>query len=264
LGAGTYYIPVLGADYYGNNTPGPYEITFTSVDAPPQPPNDSCSGAVPVILTSGIPVTEFGDWTGAIPDCGYYTYPTVWHACTVTDSCNNLTISYCGSSISGPYGNGGQGNSWIIINPTCPITCYGDIFSSSYENTSCGDGNWSIYYYGLLPGTYYIPVMGEYPGYNVGGAYSITMSVDNCPTDYICGIIFEDLNSNGVQDTGEFGIANQSISWGLYSTITNGQGSYFLPANTGVNDLCVNVPAGFVSSLLNWVRLYKTVMIPFQ
>ncbi len=183
LPAGTYWIPVLAG---GGNSPGNYQINFLSIDCPPPPPNDDCSAAVPVALSNGVPVTEFGDWTGATPDCGYYTYPTVWHAVTLPN-CMNLTVDYCGNA------TGVQGNTWIIINPSCPLTCYGDIFNNGYDNTTCGDGNWSVYYYNLAAGTYYIPVMGDYSGYNYIGAYQVTFTGDDCPpppvNDDPCGAI---------------------------------------------------------------------------
>src|SRR6185295_4439868 len=170
---GTYWIPVLQDASYGV-TPGPYQLTMSTVDCPAPPPNDDCSAAVPVVLVNGVPVTEFGDNTGATIDCGYYTMPTVWHAVTLPN-CMNLRVDYCGNT------PGRFGDVWIILNPTCPLSCYGDIFANNYNSADCGDGNWTVNFTNLAAGTYYIPILSQESGYNTEGPYQVTFTGTDCP-----------------------------------------------------------------------------------
>jgi hypothetical protein len=47
-----------------------------------------------------------------------------------------------------------------------------------YDWTTCGDGNPTLYYLGLPPGTYYVPVFSDVDNQN---AYTITISGEACP-----------------------------------------------------------------------------------
>ncbi len=247
--AGTTYFIVV--DGYTNNS-GNYAISVSV--APPAPANDDCSGAVPVALTNGVPVTEYGDNTGATPDCGYYTYPTVWHAVTVSGACTDLTVSYCGNPITGPGGSGAQGNTWIIINPACPLACYGDIFNSGYDNATCGDGNWSVYYNNLAPGTYYIPVMGEYAGYNIPGPYQVTFLAIDCPPPYDpCANIVDvicDIPTSTSWTTGDGSFWGANICG--YNDLGEEHLFTYTPTSTGVYNLNITIHNG---GFVDW--MYK-------
>jgi hypothetical protein len=173
LPAGNYWIPVLGD--YGGNIPGPYSITVTA--QPCIPANDNCADVTPVPLTWGVPQTFTGTTRDATPDGGVFTYPTVWHAVTLS-GCSNLSVSYCGNFPNITL-------VWSVLSTQCPpVNVFPDptlIPISSYDVSTCVDNHLTLYWENLPAGTYYIPVMGDDGGGNIPGPYSIVVETVPCP-----------------------------------------------------------------------------------
>ncbi|MDI6782812.1 MAG: PQQ-binding-like beta-propeller repeat protein [bacterium] len=62
----------------------------------------------------------------------------------------------------------------------------------------------------------------------------------------ITGIVFEDKNGNGIQDTGERGLANIGVSDGLEVVLTDANGKYVLAnVDTTARVIFVTVPSGY-------------------
>ncbi len=123
--------------------------------------HDNCANAE-VILS--FPYTDVDDNTGATMECAAGGYREVWYTFTTTSTCN-LSIAYCGTSPA-------FGNAYIVLDTSCP--CSGAwTFASTWENTSCGDGNWTIYWNNLPAGTYWAPILTD-----VGseGPYTVTFA----------------------------------------------------------------------------------------
>ncbi len=138
-----------------------------------QPVNDDCSGVTPTTLVNGTPVVFNGTTvgaTGSFAEMNVLGGVSVWEAVTLTGSCNDLTVSFCGTA------PGVQADVWIVYSD-CPLTQY--FFNTSYNNVDCGDGNWTIIYNGLPAGTYYLPVLADFG--NIPGAYTMTVSSIDCP-----------------------------------------------------------------------------------
>lgn len=175
LPAGTYYIPVAPTSF---GIPGDYTMNVTSVDCPPPPANDDCSNLIPVNVTYGAPVIFNGAADGATMsayEANYVGYAVVWEAFSLTDSCSDVTVSYCGS-FSPTYNVIGR----IYLACLQP----GYIDAGLIDNTSCGDGNLVYSYFSLPPGNYYIPVMADRNYVFPLGDYSVTVSSvnsGNCP-----------------------------------------------------------------------------------
>ena len=175
LAAGSYYLPVVLDP--GNNAVGPYSISVIAEACPGSnaPPNDNCVDVVPVFLAPGDTLNLTGDNTGATatgdwePNSPFSLAPVVWHAFT-TDTCTELTLSYCGL-------NPAWTNSFGFLTTNCP----GDsvVYFSTFNDTVCGDQNVTYYFYQLAAGTYYVPVVLD-PGNNAVGPYSIDLSAVNC------------------------------------------------------------------------------------
>jgi hypothetical protein len=147
LAGNIYYIIVDGyADGFGYYV---ISLNFTT-PPPPPPPNDNCVDVIPDTLFGGASLTWLGDNSGATNDC-YLTSPNseVWHAFTINERMD-IVIDACGTipSLAGAF---------VIIMPYCP--CSGFIFSDSYNWDECGDGNWTLHFYNLMPGTYYLPIL---------------------------------------------------------------------------------------------------------
>jgi hypothetical protein len=132
------------------------------------PSNDNCADAYAFDLVAGSPVTFTDDNTGATEDCPALSggvYREVWYKFTTTETLT-VAIKYCGTSPA-------FYNAYIVFDTTCP--CSGAfIFASSWDNYSCGDGNWTLYWMNLAPGTYYWPLLTDSAGGYAEGPYTVT------------------------------------------------------------------------------------------
>ena len=174
-------IPVVGGQQYmievgGYNAASSGAGLLTISTAVP-PPNDDCEDVTPVVLTSGVPQVFTGNNTGASPDCASFPGNNVWEAFTLTE-CSDVTLRYCGTSPAFT-------NAWLNLAQGCPCASFTP--GGDFEVSSCGDGNVSISWTGLVSGTYYYPVLTE-PG--ATGPYTITVTANGvtsyCPADGFC------------------------------------------------------------------------------
>ena len=106
-----------------------------------------------------------------------FPFADTWHAFTTTQ-CANVTVSYCAT-------DSGWSNVWRLLTTQCPADEV--IQSSTSEQTTCANGNWTFRFNQLAPGTYYLPVPNVGFGQG-GGAYSIDVSAMTCGND-LCGDI---------------------------------------------------------------------------
>jgi hypothetical protein len=133
------------------------------------PINDDCDSITPVPLAIGILVEFIGDNSNATNDCNLSTIPQVWVAFS-TDECLDLTLDYCGT-------NPKFGIVSTLLYPSCP--CGGTIYGAEWDTIACGDGNYSIYWFNLQPGTYYYPVLVD--SISAMGPYIININGTSCP-----------------------------------------------------------------------------------
>jgi hypothetical protein len=144
---------------------------------PGAPPNDLCQNAWVVDLPGD--VTYNGDNTGASEECSYLSggvYRDVWFVLNVPETMD-VSVRMCGTSPA-------FYNAYIVMDPYCP--CSGAwVYASTYDNTSCGDGNWSLYWLALPPGTYYWPLLTDSAGGYAEGPYTVTFH-GGAPTGACC------------------------------------------------------------------------------
>ena len=173
------------------------------------PSNDDCANAYYFDLYEASPVTFYDDNTGASEDCaalsgGYYN--EAWYKFTTYEMLN-VVVKYCGTSPA-------FCNAYIVMDTTCP--CSGAwIFASSWENSSCGDGNWTLNWANLPAGTYYWPLLGD--NSCAFGPYTVTFTGWLPPPGEEClpeGLMYG-------QNPSE-----QSGSWGAYTSAVTTQFSY--------------------------------------
>ena len=208
VAAGTYWLPVLSEA----GSVGPYDVTVTTVPCiTVAPVNDECSGIIPQALNLGSSLTFTGDNTGATTTNDYVPgstweipppiLPSVWHAFTI-GACADVTVEMCGTTPA-------FANVWIILATSCPGS---DVIAGpgTFDNTSCGDGNYSVFYEDLPAGTYYLPILGEAGSF---GPYTITVSATACAGVGTCdgGLVLtstfstsEVVCSNGLPDVISF------------------------------------------------------------
>jgi len=150
--------------------------TFNIECPVPKPVNDNCEDVTPVSLVSGIPQVFTGTTVGAsksAEEAHYLMTQCVWHAITLTE-CSTLTLSYCGT-------NPAFGDVMSALGKNCPLD--GVIYGSKSQS-DCEDGNWSVSFSVLPPGTYYIPVMGKKLGITEPGPYILTVTATSIASVY--------------------------------------------------------------------------------
>ncbi|MFH1686248.1 MAG: choice-of-anchor J domain-containing protein, partial [bacterium] len=176
--AGNVYLVEVGG--YGSAT-GSGILNVSCSECPPDP-NDLCGDVVPVPMTGGVPLYFSGDNTCATADmAGLSAAGYTWHAFTTTATMD-FSVLYCG--LSPAWGNG-----FIVMFNSCDYSTIN--YATDWDFTSCGDGNVTINWYGMPPGTYYYPVMKD-PGYDAVGPYTIailgnalsTLTIDPTSVDF--------------------------------------------------------------------------------
>jgi|GEM_PF-2773191 len=179
----TYTMPIVGYydDGLGNiNEDGPFQISIVA-NTSCAPPNDACGSTSPTTLNNGGTAVFMGTTTGAIMN-GSEQAPTVWEAVTLPATgpgCTyDINISYCGTPTPQTV------YYTIIVDDCAEGTGYSGDFSTE---TFCSDDNSVISFYGIPPGTYYIPILGAYDdgmgNVNAAGNYSISVSAtSSCGT----------------------------------------------------------------------------------
>lgn len=179
------------------------------------PANDHCSDVTPVALAVGSSITFTGNNVGATSDGDAEPGsvldgmdPTVWHAFTLSE-CAAVSVSYCGTP--GPFEE-----VWVFLSPNCPA---GDdyILAASYNWTDCADGNTTLYYTDLAPGTYYLPVLWELD--YASGPYTIEVSATEC--DVYCAASAVDAGFESINQVDFAGINNSVDSEQGYIAFLN-------------------------------------------
>lgn len=131
--------------------------------------------------------------------------PSTWRA-FVTTECADIRIDYCGSaSVFIDF--------WNILATTCPA---GNLYISTqqYNYAACGDGNPTMYFPNVTPGTYYYPIW--YDAVDASGPYTITIEALACgsntaPNDACASVVPEPLNAGSqVTFTGDNTFATSS------------------------------------------------------
>jgi Secretion system C-terminal sorting domain len=160
----TYYYRV----YYWPYAEPPAVFDFTTCVYTPTggPANDLCTNAVNQALSVGGSVTFTGDNTGALNTEGL-TFATVWESFTTT-TCTNLALTYCGTD---PVFGNAFLSLWLDCPQTTPFT------SAGFDQTTCPDGNVTIFYENVPAGTYYYGVLTDV---GAEGPYTITVAATQC------------------------------------------------------------------------------------
>lgn len=162
-----YYVRVYSNLDWGVG--GPFTLCTSFATPVDTPANDECTGAVNQDLAVGSSVTFTGDNTGATDNGEGLDTPAVWEMFTTTE-CANITLGYCGTAPA--FGNG-----FLNLFIGCPQTDF--VSPVTFDDTTCGDGNFTIFYSEVPAGTYYYAVMLDEANDAVG-PYTITVSASAC------------------------------------------------------------------------------------
>jgi gliding motility-associated-like protein len=143
----------------------------TNVTSTSPPVNNDCASVVPSALTSPGSLTFTGTSSGSTDNTvsGSLGTPQVWEAFTITE-CANVTINTCGTA---PIFT----EMFTVISNACPADFPSTFISaSSFDFTTCADGNSTAVFTNLAPGTYYVPVIGSTPNNH---AYTLNISSED-------------------------------------------------------------------------------------
>lgn len=138
------------------------------------PVNDLCSSVTAEDLAAGATVTFTGTTVDATLEGDYaqevIDVRAVWHAITISE-CASLVVDFCGTTPAFT-------DALPMISPSCPLDTNDAILFSTATDQLCDDGNFSIIYFNVPPGTYYIPVRSE-EGVSYG-AYTMHVFAGAC------------------------------------------------------------------------------------
>lgn len=144
----TYY--VLAALFTGT---GSFSMSLNCVTPCPTPSNDVCSSAPILDLGADNSQTHLGTGCGSNIDfVAGAIYKEVWIGFKVPCGGMNVTIDFCGSS---PV----HDNAYINVFPDCSFNTFTG--ATTWDFSSCADGNIKLYWNNLPEGTYYYPILIE-------------------------------------------------------------------------------------------------------
>jgi len=150
------------------------------------PANDDCANAYAFDLLLGSLVVFQDDNTGATNDCPALsaTYREAWYKFTTYETLS-VVIKYCGTTPA-------FYNAYIVFDTTCPSSG-SFLYATGWDNTSRGDGNWTLTWSNLAPGTYHWPLLTDSSGGYAEGPYTVTFDAtaplpgQECPADTLYG-----------------------------------------------------------------------------
>jgi hypothetical protein len=203
-------------------TPGYYYLmidTYPSPDCIPEfylkieedtctpPPNDHCEDVTPVALPMETLVTINGDNTcSSGDDCTLLSdNGHAWEAFTITEKAD-IVMDYCGTTPAFEL-------IYRVLADACPCDAgSGELIFGETDWDLCGDGNVTVYFSAVEPGTYYIPVLSshpDYPSYYYEGPYTINLYATTWIPHYCeaystsCFEYIENVNCGGIDNTSD-------------------------------------------------------------
>lgn len=187
-----------------------------------------------------------------------YQFPTSgWHwvCLTISDSASGCWDTQC-DSIYVPANNGANCNGIFSYTVQNNVVTFAGVAAGNYTGYvwNFGDGSTStllnpVHTY-ANPGVYTVCFDLYFNG-AICSQYCQVITIQGpAATDTICGVVFEDLNGNGVMDPGEQGIGGAVIyGWGQNGTWftiqTNPQGQYMTTLAPGQYTVSYCAPIGY-------------------
>ncbi len=208
-------------------------------------PNSNATGLQAVATSSS--TTTYYNWSnGATTQTIYPTTAGVYcvtaynsSQCTATD-CDTITANTPACQAAFSYG---------FIN--CNTIQFANASTGGYTNVVWyfGDGTTSSAsnpVHSFAAGTYTVQLTVYTNGGNCQSSYYSVVTVQPCGVyDTICGVVFNDINGNGVQNNGEAGLSGGVIYAGNYSAQVNANGEYHLVLPAGTYTLYYCAPSGY-------------------
>jgi len=196
---------------------------------------------------------SFGDGSTSSYKNTYHNYanPGTYYVCLTITSVNGCTNTHCDSIVVGAHSTEPCHASFTYTVDSCQVitftsTSTGDL---SFLRWIYGDGTTDTTYHPThvyAQGGNYTVILHFY-GVNCYNFDTAVISVPSCsaPGDTVCGVVFDDLNGNGVQNNGEAGIANAEVHVGSYVTHADSTGHYEVVVPAGTYTIYYCAPTGY-------------------
>lgn len=137
----------------GNSSTGASSSSGSASLLPPV--NDLCTSVTPLPIAPNSSATFSGNTIDASPEVDGptgATVPVVWEAFSLSEYCSSVTLELCGSE-----------SILSIAYTVLYVSCDGfAVPSATFNWDDCGDGNPTLIFENLYPGTYYYPVVGAF------------------------------------------------------------------------------------------------------
>ncbi len=202
-------------------------------------------------------VWNFGDGASSTYSNIYHTYTHTgaYYVCLTITSANGCTNTYCDSVHVGH-----------AITTVCHASFTYTIDSCqrvTFTSTSTGDLSFLRWIYGdgttdtlsnpthvYAQGGHYTVILHFY-GVNCYNFDTVVINVPSCTAvgDTVCGVVFNDLNGNGVQNTGETGVPYAEIHVGSYVTHADSNGHYVIVVPAGTYSIYYCAPTGYTFTI---------------
>ena len=226
--------------YITSSTGGTGKIYFTSTSTS----NDSITSLN----------WSFGDGQTGSGSAIAHTYANggTYYVCLTIATAHSCTVTHCDSVTVGNSSPCHASFSWR------PVNC----LTVAFENTSApgytlqrwdyGDGTTDTsshpYHTYTQSGTYTVILHTYYV--NCYAFDTMVVTLPSCVTnDTVCGVVFEDLNNDGIMDDGETGIIGVVVHVGGVTAITDSSGYYRVILPAGPHYVYIYTPAGCIPTL---------------
>ena len=200
----------------------------------------------------------FGDGSTSTSANTHHTYTasgSAFYVCLTITTANGCSSTYCDSVHVGHISTACHASFNYTIDSCQRVT---------FTSTSTGSLSFLRWVYGdgttdtLSHPTHVYAQGGSYTVilhfYGNNGCYqfdTVQINVPSCTAvgDTLCGVVFSDLNGNGVQNTGEAGIPNAEIHVGSYTTHADSTGHYVIVVPAGTYNIYYCPPTGYTFTI---------------
>jgi len=202
-------------------------------------------------------VWTFGDSASSTSKTPYHTYANAgtYNVCLTIASANGCTNTFCDSVHVGTPAPPACHASFTYTVDSCQVITFTSTSTGSLDflRWIYGDGTTDTTYHPThtyAQGGVYTVILHFYGNgcYNFDTA-QITVPACGSVNDTICGTVFDDLNGNGVQNTGEPGVASAEVHIGSYITFTDSTGHYEVIVPAGTYTIYYCAPSGYAFSI---------------
>jgi len=199
-------------------------------------------------------VWSFGDGSSSTSANTHHTYTAsghVFYVCLTITTSTGCTNTYCDSVHIGSPNIVPCHASFTYTVDSCQVV--------TFTSTSTGSLNFLRWIYGdgttdtlshpthvYAQGGYYTVILHFYGN----GCYNFDTAVIYVPSctavgDTVCGVVFHDLNGNGVENSNETGVPNAEVHVGSYVTHADSTGHYVIVVPAGTYTIYYCAPTGY-------------------